>query len=105
MINHDRLKIVLNPERFTDMSGKMAAIVGYMLGEYFTEPHFDEMIITSDGCVLARLHGDCGCNEFIGDEEDLNTNWNNLIHIPELNLTPEEISYLESLPDTMIRRF
>lgn len=105
MINHDRLKTILNPERFSGMSGKMAAIVGYMLKEHFTEPHFDEMVITSDGCVLARLHGDCGCNEFIGNVSDLERNWNDLIHIPELKFTPEEISYLEFLPDTMVRRF
>ena len=97
------LKQKLNPNRFPGMSGKMAAIVGYLIGEKFTDPSFAEIVITSDGFVLARQNGDCGCNDFIGDVSDLKRNWEDLIHIPEVGLIPEEFSYCESLLSMRIR--
>jgi hypothetical protein len=44
----------LRPDRFTAMSGKMAAIVGYIVDERFSEPAISEMVVTSDGFVLAQ---------------------------------------------------
>lgn len=44
----------LYPERFTDMSGKMAAIVGYVLGESWTEPAIAALSVTSDGIVTTE---------------------------------------------------
>ena len=35
----------LNPARFTAMSGKMAAIVGYILGVKFTTPSLSELVV------------------------------------------------------------
>jgi len=49
------------------MSGRMAAIVGYILGERWTDPPIAELTVTSDGYLLARLVGDVGANEFIGE--------------------------------------
>lgn len=37
------------------MSGKMAAIVGWLLDERFTDPTMSELVVTSDGFVLAQL--------------------------------------------------
>ena len=82
------LKQKLHPKRFPGMSSKMAAIVGYILGEDFTSPKISEMIITSDDCVLARLAGDYGFNEFIGSGSDLRNNWYNLLRVS--GLTPDE---------------
>lgn len=56
----------LRPGRFTAMSHKMAAIVGCILSEEWTRPRLAELVQTSDGFVLGRIAGDCGCNEFIG---------------------------------------
>ena len=39
----------LRPDRFTAMSGKMAAIVGYIVGERFSDPAISELVVTSDG--------------------------------------------------------
>ena len=61
------------------MSGKMAAIVGYILGEDWTEPTIAELVITSDGYVLARNFGHIGFDAFIGLATDLERNWDNLL--------------------------
>jgi hypothetical protein len=47
----------LRPDRFTAMSGKMAAIVGYILDERFSDPAISELVVTSDGFVLAQTEG------------------------------------------------
>ena len=79
-VNHanDTLALKLHPRRFTGMSGKMAAIVAYVLGEHWTTPEIAELII-SDGVVLAREDGDIGYNSFIGAVEDLKRNVSNLL--------------------------
>lgn len=68
----------LNPNRFTAMSGKMAAIVGYILGEEWTDPAISDMAITSDGFLLAQHEGDIGLNDFMGAASDLERNVANL---------------------------
>ena len=69
----------LHPRRFPGMSAKMAAIVGFVLGQEFTTTRIAEMVITSDAMVLARQAGDIGLNLFIGRAADLERNWSNLI--------------------------
>jgi hypothetical protein len=85
----------LNPNRFTAMSGKMAAIVGYLIGERFTNPGIRELIITSDGTVLAVRSNDVGANDTIGDVRDLDRNLSRLIKAAEL--TPVEAKELRRL--------
>jgi hypothetical protein len=72
-------KAKLHPRRYPGMSGKMAAIVGAITGERYTEPALAELTITSDGVALARAEDDCGCNEWIGSAADLERNWQNLL--------------------------
>lgn len=74
----------LHPHRFTEMSGKMAAIVGYVLDQEWTQPEIAEMVVTSDGFVLARRSGDIGCNDWIGSAEDLERNASNLLEAADL---------------------
>lgn len=69
----------LRPDRFTAMSGKMAAVVGYILDERFTDPAISELVVTSDGFVLAQSEGEVGANDLIGSEADLNRNLLDLI--------------------------
>jgi len=67
----------LHPKRFTDMSPKMAAIVGCILGESWTTPGVTDLSITSDGCVV--------CFEsFIGSVEDFDRNIENLLVAADL---------------------
>lgn len=93
----------LRPDRFTAMSGKMAAIVGYILNERFSEPAISELVVTSDGFVLAQTEGEVGANDMIGPEADLNRNLLTLIEAA--GLTDEEIREFGRLQRDRIRRY
>jgi len=105
MANNDHIKQALNPSRFPGMSNKMMAIVGYIIEKKFTSPAIEEMVVTSDGILMARVSGDIGCNDILGSVSDFKRNWDKLIHLPGLGLTGDEISYLEQLPSVMIRNY
>lgn len=79
------LKKKLHPARFKGISGKMAAIVGFILGETYTNPAISEMAITSDGMVMAAHVGEVGMNDFIGAESDLRRNWSSLLDVAGLD--------------------
>jgi hypothetical protein len=98
---HDALKIKLHPNRFSDMSGKMAAIVGYILDTPYTTPCITDMAITSDHILLAQSEGDIGMNQILGNESDLTNNWNQLTSLAEL--TPDEHKYATTLFESIKR--
>lgn len=93
----------LRPDRFTAMSGKMAAIVGYILDERFSDPAISELVVTSDGFVLAQTEGEVGANDMIGEESDLNRNLLRLIEAA--GLSEEEIREFGRLQRERIRRY
>ena len=93
----------LRPDRFTAMSGKMAAIVGYILDERFSDPAISELVVTSDGFVLAQTEGEVGANDMIGEEADLNRNLLSLIEAA--GLSDEEIREFGRLQRERIRRY
>ena len=62
----------LCPDRFSEMSGKMAAILGYILDEAWTEPAIVALSVTSDGFVTTDA-------EFLGEAADLDRNLLNLL--------------------------
>jgi len=68
----------LRPDRFTAMSGKMAAIVGYILGESWSQPEITALSVTSDGFVTTE-------SEFLGEAADLDRNILNLLVAADLN--------------------
>ena len=78
------LNAKLHPKRFPNMSGRMAAIVGYVLGEVWSKPRIVELVVTSDGWVLARNAGHIGCDTIIGTAEDMERNWNDLMRAADL---------------------
>jgi hypothetical protein len=82
------LSTKLHPDRFSAMSGKMAAIVAYILGESWTEPDIAALSVTSDGFVLTDA-------EFFGEAADLDRNLLNLLVAAEV--TPEERADFERL--------
>jgi hypothetical protein len=96
------LKKKLHPDRFTEMSPKMAAIVAYILDEGWTDPKLVEMVVTSDGHILGRHDGDIGLNDFMGAESDLVRNWNNLLDCAGLD--EEERTEAERCYANRIRR-
>jgi hypothetical protein len=75
----NRLLEKLHPNRFPRMSGLMSAIVGHVLDAAFTQPSIAEIVVTSDGFVLARAEGEIGANHFIGTYRDLLRNWFSLL--------------------------
>jgi hypothetical protein len=82
------LKRKLNPSRFSDMSPLMAAIVGFVLGESFTEPEIAEITVSEiENLIYFRQAGEIG---FDGMQSlvDVRNNWNRLMDAAEL--TPEE---------------
>jgi hypothetical protein len=93
----------LRPARFTAMSGKMAAVVGYILEERFSDPAISELVVTSDGFVLAQREGEVGANEMIGEEADLNRNL--LALIEAAGLTDDEVREFGRLQRERIRRY
>lgn len=86
MNTHDKL----HPRRFPNMSPKMAAILGCILGEKYTEPAIEALCVTSDGCLLAQHEGDIGFNDFMGTSRDLERNWRNLLDAAELTEAERE---------------
>ena len=51
----------LNPKRFPGMSPFMAALVGYVLGESFTDPEIAEITVSeSENLVYVRKAGGVG---------------------------------------------
>jgi len=99
----DSLIEKLRPERFTAMSGRMAAIVGYILDEPLAEPVIGELVVTSDGFVLAQSEGEVGANEMMGEEADLNRNLLTLIEAA--GLSEEEIREFGRLQRERIKRY
>jgi len=76
----------LRPDRFTAMSGKMTAIVAFILDEVWTEPAIAALAVTSDGFVTTE-------SEFFGEAADLDRNLLNLLIVAEL--TADERSEFE----------
>jgi hypothetical protein len=85
----------LRPNRFPRMSSVMAAIVGFVIGTRFTEPAISEIVVSSDGFVLARADGESGANHFIGTYSDLLRNWLGLIGVA--GLTTRELIEAQAL--------
>lgn len=53
----DKLVAKLRPERFTAMSGRMAAIVGYILDERFSDPAISELVARPTASSWPRQKG------------------------------------------------
>lgn len=84
----DSLADKLRPSRFPAMSPFMAAVVGYILGESFTDPEIAEMTVSeAEGIVYVRQAGAAGFDG-IQSLDDLRNNWNRLLDAA--GLTPEE---------------
>jgi len=84
----DSLLTKLRPSRFSGMSPFMAAIVGYVFGESFTDPEIAEISVSeTENIVYVRQAGAVG---FDGIQilDDLRANWNRLMDAA--GLTPEE---------------
>ena len=57
--------------REVETSGMFTAILGCLLGEDWSTPRMEEMRITPDRCLLARVEGEAAYKAFLGAEADL----------------------------------
>jgi len=105
MANNNNIKRALHPNRFPAMSTKMMAIVGFIVEGKFTTPSIEQMMVTSDGILMARVTGDIGYNDILGSVSDFKRNWDKLIHLPNLGLSADEVKHLEVLPSVCIKNY
>lgn len=78
----------LRPTRFPGMSPFMAAVVGYVLGESFTEPGIAQIRVSeNENPVYVRQAGGVG-SDGLQSLDDLRNNWNRLMDAA--GLTAEE---------------
>lgn len=75
-------------------SGKFRAILAYLLDVTWTEPAITDLVITSDGGIVAQHEGDLGCNDFLGTETDLMRNLDGISKLARL--TKPEGQYLRN---------
>lgn len=94
----------LDPARFPGMSGKMAAVVGYILEAPFSEPSIAELTVTPDGYVVAKAGEELGHDEFFGERTDLDRNLVGLLNVTP-DLTDEEIAFFGRLQRARIKRW
>lgn len=84
----DTLKTKLRPTRFPGMSPMMAAIVGYVVGESYTDPAIAEITVSeNENLVYIRKEGAVGFDG-LQSLEDMRNNWNRLLDVA--GLTPDE---------------
>jgi hypothetical protein len=78
-------------------------VVGHLLDIAVVNPGIAEIVVTSDGLVLAKAEGEAGTNHLIGSYADLLRNWLALISVA--GLTTAERAEAESLFATKIGYF
>jgi hypothetical protein len=89
-----RLFNKLHPENFSQMTGKMAAVIGFLLDVRFVRTTITAITVTHDGCLLADTDEPC-CGRFLGHYRDLVRNWHSLLQAANLN--PDEWMLAECL--------
>ena len=82
----------LHPSRYPNMSGKMVALLACILDQDWTDPKINQMIVTSDGFLLAQLCGHCGFDDFVGTQSELRSNWNNLLKVAKLSQAESKLA-------------
>ena len=81
--------------REVETSAMFNAILGCLLGEDWTTPRIEELRLTPDRCLLARLEGEVTFKSFLGAEADLIRNVHGIAKVAELN--GDEVGYLLGL--------
>ncbi len=78
----------LHPDRFSEMSPFMSAIVAYVLGESWTKPEIAEITVSEqEDLVYIRATAAVGFDG-VQSLSDLRNNWNRLLDAADL--TPDE---------------
>ena len=77
--------------RPVETGGMFTAILGSLLGEDWSTPKIDEMRITPDRCLLARVEGEATFKAFLGAEADLIRNVHGIAEVAGLD--GDELGY------------
>lgn len=78
--------------RQVETGGMFTAILGCLLGEDWGTPKIEEMRITPDRCLLARVEGEATFKAFLGAEADLIRNVHGIAEVAGLD--GDEVGYL-----------
>src|SRR5947209_20026333 len=78
--------------RSVETSGMFTAILGCLLGEDWSTPKIEELRITPDRCLLARVEGEATFKAFLGAEADLIRNVHGIAEVAGLD--GDEVGYL-----------
>ena len=68
-----------------ETGGLFTAILGCLLGEDWSTPKIEEMRLTPDRCLLARIEGEVSFKAFLGAEADLLRNIHGIAAVAELD--------------------
>ena len=75
-----------------ETSGMFTAILGCLLDQDWSTPRIDELQITPDRCLLARVAGEAAFAAFLGTESDLIKNVHGVAEVAGLD--GDEVGYL-----------
>src|SRR5712672_2052378 len=75
-----------------ETGGMFTAMLAALLDEDWTKPKIEELLITSDRCILARPSGEVTHTLFIGAEADLIRNIHGIAEVAGLD--GDELGYL-----------
>jgi hypothetical protein len=78
-------------------SPKMQAIIACLLGQEWTNPVLDEILVNKTE-VLGHLKGDCGYNDFIGATEDFLVNVRGCVDAVKLTKEQREVFAIVAVP-------
>lgn len=78
--------------RSVETGGMFTAILGALLGEDWSTPKIEEMRITPDRCLLARVEGEATFKAFLGAEADLIRNVHGISEVAGLD--GDEVGFL-----------
>ena len=78
--------------RQVETGGMFIAILGSLPGEDWSSPRIEEMQITPDRCLLARVEGEATFKTFLGAEADLIRKVHGIAEVAGLD--GDEVGYL-----------
>lgn len=83
----------LDPRRFTAMSGKLAALLAFILGtdRWTSEPRIVEACYDSGGNIMVRHDGEVGMEWFGGTADELCSNLTRLFRVAELTKAERDL--------------
>src|SRR5450755_1311838 len=78
--------------RPVETGGIFTAVLGCLLGEDWSTPRIEELQISPDRCLLARLEGEATFKAFLGAEADPIRNVHGIARVASLD--GDEVGYL-----------